>query len=99
MKYTILTKLNAYDEDTEALYTEQQAKLETLGIDEREYTCHFFDSAFFNEETTVMTISDAIQSLAIKDGVDLVMYENGNVGYVAYYNGKENGFEILDRTV
>jgi len=42
-----------------------------------------------------MCYDDAIQHLAIKDGYDLIQFENGNYGYVAYYNGIENGFEIL----
>lgn len=59
------------------------------------HTIHFFDSAFFNESTEEMTINDAIECLAIKDGVDLVQFENGNKGFVAYYNTHENGFEII----
>jgi len=99
MKYSILTKLNVADDCPEELYEEQQAKLEIFGIDDKEYTCHFFNSVFFNEQTEIMTVNDAIECLAIKDGVDLVMYDNGNIGYVAYYNGNENGFEIIDREV
>lgn len=59
------------------------------------YFIHFFDSVFFDESYTAMTIDDAIEYLAIKDGFDLVQYENGNIGFVAYYNGNNNGFEII----
>lgn len=76
---------------------EQNEKLEELGY-EKDYTAysiHFFDSPYSDDVTVNATIEDAIQMLAIKDGVDLVRYETGNVGFVAYYNGCENGFEIL----
>ena len=62
---------------------------------------HFFDSAFRNEMYTVgntVEINDYIEMLAIKDGVNLVKYENGNTGFVGIYNGHENGFEIIPLT-
>ena len=33
--------------------------------------------------------------VAIKDGVDMVQFANGNYGFVAYYNGGINGFEVI----
>ena len=42
-----------------------------------------------------MDIDDAIQCLAIKDGVDMVQFSNGNYGFVAYYSGDTNGFEVI----
>ena len=59
------------------------------------YLIHFFDSVFFDETYMGLEICDAIECLAIKDGYDLVQYENGNIGIVAYYNGNNNGFEII----
>ncbi len=87
-----------WEQDCLALYEEQNAILKANGIendDVKSYIVHFFDSDFFDEQTTELTIDDAIQCLAIKDGVDLVQYENGNYGYVAYYGTCDNGFEIL----
>lgn len=42
-----------------------------------------------------MPIEFAIQHLAIKEGYDMVQFSNGNYGFVAYYNGVPNGFEII----
>lgn len=100
LRYTILTNRKVHDEDrNEKLWEEQEAKCRELGIDTRrlagEVRCHFFDSPFFNEQTDFWTVYEAIQCLAIKDGVDLVQYENGNYGFVAYYNDDVNGFEII----
>lgn len=36
-----------------------------------------------------------IEGLAIKDGVDLVRFENGNLGLVAYYNRHKSYLEII----
>lgn len=100
--HTIITKHQVYEtEDTDAIWKEQEEKCEILGIDTGYFAnpvlCHFFNSPFFNEKTGYWTVYDAIQCLAIKDGVDLVQFDNGNLGFVAYYNGKQNGFEILSR--
>ena len=42
-----------------------------------------------------MPIEFAIQHLAIKEGYDMGQLSNGNYGFVAYYNGVPNGFEII----
>ena len=78
---------------------EQDKILEEFGFsrtNRTEYLCHFFDSVFFDEQITEVSIDEAIEALAIKDGVDIVKYNNGNIGFVAYYNGNVNGFEIFD---
>lgn len=78
-------------------YEEQYKALEQHGYayDYKLYEIHFFDSPYTNDRTVISDINDAIQSLAIKDGADLVEYENGNIGFVASYNGVMNGFEII----
>lgn len=104
--YTVLTELNVdgyldHDEDAdeygEAMVEEQRKKLEELGYDYLDtcYVIHFFDSHYSIDAVTIDEIHEAIMSLAIKDGYDLVMFENGHPGYVAYYNGCANGFEII----
>lgn len=99
LKYTIITKNQVYDGgDDETRIKEQLEKMKILGIYddyEHDYLCHFFDSPWINETTIATRIGEAIQYLAIKDGVDLVQYENGNYGFVAYYSGEPNGFEII----
>lgn len=62
---------------------------------------HYFDSAFFDEyvelgEMTERELSDRADALAIKDGIDVVRYDNGNYGIVAYYSGNINGFEVIE---
>lgn len=103
-KYKIVTNLKLYDigEENEEmlrerLVEEQDEYLTNRGYEifQTDYLIHFFDSQWFNETITEMDIYTAIQCLAIKDGADLVKYENGHYGYVAYYNGGKNGFEIL----
>lgn len=99
-KYSILTKKSVldidcnkedYEKEFNEIIEEQDKILPYSGI----CLIHFFNSAFFNESTEEMTINDAIECLAIKDGVDLVQFENKNKGFVAYYNTKINGFEII----
>lgn len=104
-RYTIITKHQVYgdydpedEREVELRYKEQVSKLETLGFKyewKTSYLCHFFDSPFFDEDTNTTSIPEAIEYLAIKDGVDLVQFSNGNYGFVAYYNGYKNGFEII----
>ena len=99
--YEILTSKTVYnigetDEEREALINEQNAVLESLGYDfATVYDAHFFNSSFFDEQTVCDDMHSLIDRLAVKDGVDLVRFENGNVGFVAYYNGEVNAFEIL----
>lgn len=85
-----------YERDCIELVEEQNAILKEYKIYfDRKYKVHFFNSAYTNDAIRNMDIGYAIQCLAIKDGADLVRFGNGNIGFVAYYNGIENGFEIL----
>ena len=104
--YKILTEISVldipYENDEQSIveYTklviQQDEILKTNGFSFlKDYKIHFFDSRYTTNTNREIEIADAIQYLAIKDGVDLVQFENGNYGYVAYYNGVENGFEIL----
>lgn len=95
--YTIITKGRVNETESEALYEEQTAVLKENGHDWNDGICaHYFDSPWFYESKIHDTIDEAIQGLAIKDGVDLVRFDNGNLGFVAYYNGGKNAFEILE---
>lgn len=104
--YKILTGISVMDIPYESDYqfskecaklvTEQDEILKLNDIYwETNYKIHFFDSPYSDDDIDNMSYDEAIQCLAIKDGYDLVQFENGNYGYVAYYNGVENGFEIL----
>ena len=105
LKYEILTSRSVMDipyeseeqnqRDCEALVEEQNRIIQELAPSEY-YMCHFIEDPHYCDDITinVSDLDDAIQYLAIKDGVDLVRFENGNLGYVAYYNCHENGFEF-----
>ena len=95
LDYTIITRNRVYESEPEDIVREQEEKRNILGLNNKNYICHFFDSAWFDEETIEMDIDDAIQCLAIKDGVDMVQFSNGNYGFVAYYSGDTNGFEVI----
>lgn len=41
------------------------------------------------------SLYDMVDRLAIKDGVDMVRFDNGNLGLVAYYSGRESYLEII----
>jgi len=81
----------------EAFYREQDDVLKAHGysMNDDVYSIHVFDSAFHFDARWNMTIYEAIDYLAVKDGYDVVRFDNGNIGVVAYYSGQENGFEIL----
>ena len=101
MKYTILTEHHHGEIDSLVLFEEQKQKAKELGyvIDyfaDDEYI-HFFNSSFFDEKYVNLNIYDAIQSLALKDGIEFVQFENGRYGFVSFYSGEENGFEIISK--
>lgn len=112
MKYTVLTTKTLENEPYEEAsngtidfdkwlqekYEEQDAKLAELGykMQFEEYKIHFFESHFHHDYTTYDDIDSAIQCLAIKEGADLVRWENGNIGFIATYNEHMNGFEIIN---
>ena len=95
LDYTIITRNRVFESEPEDIVREQEEKRNTLGLNNGSYICHFFGSPWFDEETIEMDIDDAIECLAIKDGVDMVQFSNGNYGFVAYYNGRVNGFEVI----
>lgn len=87
------------ERDLAELWNKQNSILVSNGFDlDKTYSIHFFDSHYTDNHVIETDILEAIEYLAIKDGVDVVKYENGNYGFVAYYNGHENGFEILNES-
>ena len=96
--YKVLTSKSILDINTEnetetmALWEEQSSLLPKANI----FYVHVFEDKHYMDEHffTTNNIEDEIQILAIKDGVDLVQFENGNIGFVAYYNGHKNGLNF-----
>lgn len=94
-EYTIITENRVFESEPEDIVREQEEKMQILGLDGDNYLIHFFESPFMSDHRTEMPVREAIECLAIKDGYDMVQFPNGNYGFVAYYNGIENGFEII----
>lgn len=95
--YTVITKhqVSSCCDDPEKIIEEQEEKRKVFGLNDDDlYLCKFY-----NGHTGFFTIDDAIQHLDIKEGFDMVQFSNGNLGFVAYYDGMPNGFEIIDREV
>lgn len=44
---------------------------------------------------TINNYSRYFDYLAVKDGIDLIQFDNGNIGFVAYYNGHKSFIEII----
>ena len=107
-QYKVVTSHNLYeycdlpegeeDKFREELLEEQKTILKNE-IKTENVILHFIeDTAFLDEAYEYLStteIDEYIQYLAVKDGVNLVRFPNGNLGFVAYYNGHENGFEII----
>ena len=96
--HSVLDMCMDTDEMRMALIEDQNNRLSEAGFDDTTRQCYivrFFESAFRNERTDSLTIEDAIQYLAIKEGYDLVMFEDGHIGFVAYYGNEKDGFEII----
>lgn len=105
-KYEILTKLSVMDIDLEEVggdfVKEQDEILKTYNFStdyDARYLVHFFNSNFFDEDLTITDLADACECLAIKEGVDVVRFEDGNIGFVAYYGAEVNGFEVVNPTI
>lgn len=99
-KFTVLTKkLTLLCEDKGALAEEQNKLFFELFPNKNESVIyHTFKSSFSDDEEDEGDISDfdfQIQSLVLKDGVDLVKFQNGNIGFVSYCNKAMDAFEII----
>lgn len=112
MKYTVLNKMSVMDipeniyeteierhnEETDDILSENGIVMTGAYANTR-YACEFWESKRSETETRVVTIYDAIEMLALKEGTDVVEYEDGNIGIVGYCNRWENGFKILGEVV
>jgi hypothetical protein len=106
--YKIVTLRKLYDyldipEEEEEKFREElwEEQLEFIGkeITTKNVIIHFIEDTHFCDEcyryASAKEIDEYTQYLAVKDGVDLVRFSNGSLGFVAYYNGHENAFEII----
>lgn len=96
--YEIITFYKVHDDKGtfEDLFEEQTEILKYYGLDwDSEVEVHFFESEWSKDEVYWDRITDAIDALAIKDGVDMVRFEKGTIGFVAYYNDFKEAFEFV----
>lgn len=106
MRFEIITDLSVYgiidrpeseyEHLKDMLVDEQDETLTDYGFENDCYTAYVIQ--YSDGEIRLDTIDDAIQSLALKDGADLVRFDDDTIGFVGYYNGfelDENYFKIL----
>ena len=100
-QFRILTQLtcdyvNAMDDEKlqMALYNEQEAVLAKYGFHMGDYVW-----ATNGYQVTICTIDQAIESmLSMKEGGDLVQFDNGRIGFVGYYGMDRTYFEIIQHS-
>lgn len=100
--YEIITQRKVHDDCehddafNEAHFNEMEEILKNYGLDwSSEIEAHYFNSAFFDNGVIWDSITNCIDGLAIKDGVDMVRFKKGTLGFMAYYNGYKNAFEFV----
>lgn len=95
--YMIITQNQVYRSEPEKVAAEIEEKRKVLGLNGK-HLCHFFETVYTRDRVEILDVDEAIQQLAIKDAYDLVQFCIGNngFGFVAYYNGVANGFEVID---
>lgn len=89
MKYTILTKESVRNtENHEAIFAEQESIIDF----NKEY-----DVVFDDGRVESGSLNEMFDALDIKEGVDLVRFEDGNRGFVAYYGRESGWFKIAEK--
>lgn len=101
--YTLLTKASMLEAETDEqkldVLSEQIGTLEAIGVD---YYGYYFikvlASDFQNEEEEIESYLDnAVECMSAKEGIELVRFENGNVGFVGYYGEYRSAIEIIGK--
>lgn len=100
--YTVLTRESTLVcEDKEELAEEQDRLFRSLFPDGHEKVVyHTFSGNLSEDEEDEGEVDDydfQIQGLALRDGVDLVMFSTGNIGFVSYDGRNKDAFEIKKR--
>lgn len=98
MKYTVIGKdfRTVSEADTEEYYQQQTDDFYGIFPDGNNMIFHVFnryDNSYVIDSTD--NVFDIINTLAIKEGCNMVQYENGNYGFIGYYNGHEDYIEIM----
>lgn len=98
MDYRISTPYGLYDIDTsDDRAIKDLVDMQTNYLPCKPVTVIHFDCVFGDPYIGIhVNIYDIIEMLAIKDGIDVIEYENGRRGIVAYYNAHKSFIMILD---
>lgn len=100
MNYKVLNKTsvmdipeNIYETEIERHNEESDSILSSYGYNDKDaYIIRTNDGAIeWN------CVYDAIQGMSIKEGVDIVQFKDGKIGFVAYNGTYEDYFEILGK--
>ena len=93
--YTILTSkslLETTEENEMELFMEQMTLLQN-GF----YAVHILENNFSNEDYVLtQDLLDLCQYLAIKEGIDVVKFDNGMNGILAYYGSEVTTIEYKE---
>lgn len=100
MNYKVLNKMSVmdipadtYETEIERHNEESDSILASHGINDKD------DIVIRRKdgEIEVNCVYDAIQGMSIKEGVDIVQFEDGKIGFVAYYGTYTDYFVILGK--
>ena len=93
-KYADYYNSDDYDQDE---FIEKQFDAEEKELNRRGYS--YWGDAYVIEtssgEVVINSIGDSIKGMAVKEGVNLVEFADGKIGYVGYYGGYTDWFKII----
>lgn len=98
-KFTVLThRSTLVCDDKEELAEEQDRLFRSLFPNSHEKVVyHTFSGNLYEDEEDEGDVDDydfQIQGLSLRNGVDLVMFSTGNIGFVSYDGRDKDAFEI-----
>lgn len=93
MKYELLNELNFDLEGEEFMKQYNEMMDQFIG---KKYVARIDGQSIRYE--LVDNIPELLESLAIKDGLELVRFENGSLGFIAYYTNHSEYLELVELT-
>ena len=103
MNYTLLTKASIIEAETDEqklnVLNEQISTLEALGIDYYGYySIKVLASDFESEDTEIESYLDnAVECMSAKEGIELVRFEDGKIGFIGYYGEYRSAIEVIGK--
>ena len=91
--YVILTTRSILDDLTEA-ELERVISEQDLFLYQDHFAVHVLESKYTDDRYLVTEdLKDAIEHLAVKDGIDVVRFSDDTLGIIGYYNGTRTALE------